>query len=117
MTVNNQSTEVRYTGDGSQTDFPVTFEIIDPIQVKWTPFYGNVVETYPGNGQWVIRFDPAPTGEIHIYRDTPITQETQYNPYDAFPAEAHENALDKLTEICQELENGKMSWELSLIHI
>ena len=107
MTVNNQTTEVTYTGDGSRVDFPITFAFIDPIQVLWTPAGGAVIED--GADNWIVRMDspPADGEEVKVYRDTPITQETQYEPYSAFPAEATENALDKLTEITQELENNK----------
>ena len=107
MTVNNQSSEVTYTGDGSQVDFPITFAFIDPVQVLWTPAGGSVIED--GADNWIVRMDspPADGSEVRIYRDTPITQETEYRPYDAFPAESTENALDKLTEISQELENNK----------
>jgi len=31
-----------------------------------------------------------------------MTQETDYQPYDPFPAETHEAGLDKLTQICQQ---------------
>lgn len=109
MTVNNQTIEVFYNGDGTQTDFPITFDILDTTQVKWMPVGGDVVETSLGSKQWVVRFNSAPTGEVHIYRETPITQELNFKPYDAFPAEAHEGALDKLTEICQELEDDKLN--------
>ena len=107
MTVNNQTVEVKYTADGTQVDFPITFEIIDPIQVLWTPVGGAVVEA--GADDWVVRYDSPPLAgeEVRIYRDTPITQETEYRPYSAFPAESTENALDKLTEISQELEYNK----------
>ena len=112
MTVNNQTTEVTYTGDGSRVDFPITFAFIDPVQVLWTPAGGAVIED--GADNWIVRMDspPADGEEVRIYRDTPITQETQYNPYDAFPAESHEAALDKLTMITQELESkkGDMIW-------
>ena len=109
MTVNNQTVEVTYVGDGVQTDFPVTFEILDPLQVRWTPYEGNVVETSPGNDEWVVRFNTAPTGDIRIYRDTPITQEADFLPFDAFPPDVLNASLDKLTLICQELEAEKVS--------
>ena len=107
MTINNQNIEVAYNWDGSATDLTITFEAIDPIQVKWMYRDGNdadinasviVSDVEP----WVVRMEPGSAGEILIYRDTPITQETEYRAYDAFPAEAHENALDKLTQIDQE---------------
>ena len=38
-------------------------------------------------------------GEIEVWLDVALTQDTAYTPGDAFPAEAHEAALDKLTLI------------------
>jgi hypothetical protein len=38
-------------------------------------------------------------GEIEVWLDVDLTQDTAYTPGDAFPAEAHEAALDKLTLI------------------
>ena len=58
MTVNNQTVEVKYTADGTQVDFPITFAIIDPIQVLWTPVGGSVIEV--GADDWVVRYDSPP---------------------------------------------------------
>jgi hypothetical protein len=44
------------------------------------------------------------TSTLTIYREVPFTQTTSYAENDAFPAESHEKALDKLTTITQQLE-------------
>lgn len=45
-----------------------------------------------------------PVGQrLTIIRDVPFTQEADYVNNDAFPAESHETALDKLTMIAQQL--------------
>jgi len=41
--------------------------------------------------------------KVYIYRETPITQLTDYIENDTFPAESHERALDKLDIIAQDL--------------
>jgi hypothetical protein len=45
---------------------------------------------------------PTSAERILIDRDTPLTQATDYISGDPFPAESHERALDKLTNIAQE---------------
>ena len=107
MTINNQNIEVAYAWDGTAKDFTITFEAIDPVQIKWMYRDGrsddlNANVIVSDTDPWVLRLEPGSAGDILIYRDTPITQETEYRAYDAFPAEAHEAALDKLTQIDQE---------------
>jgi hypothetical protein len=41
---------------------------------------------------------------VVIFRDPAVTQGTDYTPNDPFPAESHEQALDRLTMICQRLK-------------
>lgn len=43
--------------------------------------------------------------DITIVRDPDRLQETDYTPYDKFPAESHERALDKLTMIVQRVRD------------
>lgn len=42
------------------------------------------------------------TGTVRIERSTPMTQEVAYAAYDAFPAETHEAALDKVSMALQD---------------
>ena len=49
---------------------------------------------------------PATGTRLVIYRDTEVVQETDYTSGDAFPAESHERALDRLTMILQEKTPG-----------
>ncbi|MCP4472058.1 MAG: hypothetical protein GY815_15515, partial [Gammaproteobacteria bacterium] len=53
-----------------------------------------------------VTFDAAPANDVNvnIRREVEADQETDYSQYDAFPEETHENALDKLTMLVQELE-------------
>jgi hypothetical protein len=44
----------------------------------------------------------AVTSTLTVLRDVPATQLTRYVEGDAFPAQSHERALDKLTMLCQQ---------------
>ena len=119
MTINNQQIEITYDWDGVPAELPIPFEIYDPIQVKWgvvdnggSPSNVVAMVEKDADGNWVLNVTGGSAAEIKVWRETPITQEVDYNPYDAFPAESHEGALDKLTMIAQELETkkGDMIW-------
>jgi hypothetical protein len=55
--------------------------------------------TSPGG---TVTFPAAATDVVRIERVTPLTQATAYAAYDAFPAETHELALDKVTLALQD---------------
>ena len=118
MTINNQQIEITYDWDGVPAELPIPFEIYDPIQVKWevvdnggAPSNVIAMVAKDADGNWVLDVTGGSAAEIKVWRETPITQEVDYNPYDAFPAETHEGALDKLTMICQELYEDKVTTE------
>lgn len=116
MTVQTTNTQNSSIGDGVTVLFNFTFQSLSAAWVKAqtiTPA-GAVTnrtditvalnadqEATPGG---TVTFDTAPVSghTVRIYRDTPLTQGTDYTDYDAFPAESHEDALDKLTMITQE---------------
>lgn len=50
-------------------------------------------------------------GQIEIWLDVAITQDTAYTAGDAFPAEAHEAALDKLTLIAAQLDREQADYQ------
>mgnify|MGYP001370446264 CR=1 FL=1 len=84
-----------------EDDIKVYFCIagIDTIQSGYTVVSDDLEQG--GN----VVFDVAPTAGtvITIIRQLALTQETNYVENDPFPAEAHEDALDKLTMITQQL--------------
>jgi len=122
MTVSTTTTKVRYAGDGSTVEFDYTFKIFKDtdMNVIWTDSLGlettkvlNTHFTVEGAGEddgGTVTFitDPdytPPDGyTVTLYRELDLTQETDYVPLDAFPAEAHEEALDKLTMLIQQLD-------------
>lgn len=119
MTVSSTTTKKSYSGDGSTTVFAYTFKIFDEddisvilrndstgaetVQTKTTHYtVSGVGDSNGGN----VTFVTAPTSSqtVVLLRATARTQATDYTPNDPFPAASHEDALDKLTFIAQELE-------------
>jgi len=119
MTVSSTSTSVSYTGDASTTSFPVSFaffgtgtdaeirviERVIATGVETTLTNGTNYTVTGGSGSTgtvVAASAPAATKRWTIERATTRTQETDYVENDPFPAEIHEQALDRLTMIGQE---------------
>ena len=115
MTVQDTSNKVQYTGDGS-TVGPYIFTY--PTDETWIDVYvsGLIVSdtTYtltvnadqdasPG-GDVVFDTAVADGESIVILRTAPITQESDYNPFDAFPSERVEGDFDKSIIIDQQLD-------------
>lgn len=114
MTISSTTTSASYTGNGATTTFPIPFTFFGTgtgaglrvIQVV----IATDAETLLVNGtdynvvgsDVVAAAAPAATLKWVIRRDTTQLQETDYVENDAFPAESHESALDRLTAITQE---------------
>ena len=110
--------KVQYTANGSTTafSFPYKFNTNGDLTVTETNLSTGVdtiktlttdyTVTGAGNaGGGTVTFVTAPVNarRITIERLVALTQETDYQPDDDFPAEVHEAALDKLTMISQQL--------------
>lgn len=121
MTISSTTAKNTYNGNGVTTAFPYSFRILDDdhllVQtkvistgvvtdlVKTTDYtVSGVDEAAGGNVTLVDAATDAPTGnQIIITRNVPILQETDYQEYDPFSAASHEEALDKLTMIAQQI--------------
>ena len=57
--------------------------------------------TAPG-GNVTFTTPPGSGSNVAIFRVVPYNQEVDYTPFDSFPAETHEGALDKLTMLTQQ---------------
>ena len=100
-----------YTGNGTTTAFAVTWPFFDPagLVVK----VAGVVQTYGaaytvsgGNdatGTVTFGTAPAAAAVVKIGRSTSAQQVTAYANAGAFPARSHEQALDRLTMLAQEI--------------
>lgn len=117
MTIASTTNKITYSGDGGTTEFAVPFRFLDQedIVVTLTDADGTAtVQTLTteytvsgageaSGGTVTMVSAPGATDSLTIKNDPPQTQETDYQENDAFPAESHETALDKLTLICQSL--------------
>ena len=121
MTVSSTTTKKSASGNGSTTAFPYDFKIFsdDDITViirtdstgaevtktKTTHYtVSGVGSSSGGNVTFTTGNTPASGETVVLLRSTARTQLTDYTPNDPFPAASHEDALDKLTFIAQEIE-------------
>ena len=118
MTISNDTTKNVHSGNNVAVEYPYTFEITSSSEIEvYVDFQdGNgltlrtltthyTLSGIGSSGGGAVTFVTAPvtgTRNILLKRVTPITQEADYIEGDEFPAEVHEEALDKLTRICQE---------------
>lgn len=118
MTVTSATARASYAGNGVTTAFTVPFRFLENSHVRVTLIDEDGVEadktltthyTVAGAGDatGTVTMLTAPlTGEtLLVRRNVPLTQETNYVNGDRFPADSHENALDKLTMVSQQLED------------
>ena len=112
MTVQTNNNSISYVGNGSTTHFDYDYLILNASHLK--VYFGDVLQTsgYVVSGVssqtgGTVAFAVAPPNgtNITLIRDVPFLQLTDYQPYDAFPAESHERALDLLTMMTQQLKD------------
>jgi len=114
MTVTVPSSRfVSYAGDGGSGPFPIPFRFLDAGDLRAsvtaaggdaTPLTGLTI-TGAGDPEGGAVSTPVPVapGEIlTVWSDTALIQPADYITADAFPAETHEAALDRLTLIAQD---------------
>ena len=117
MTVSSQTNSVTYAGDGATTEFAVPYYFLadDHLLVisilvstgaetvlVLNSDYSVAGEGNPAGGEVTTVVPPDIGRNLEIRRVVPLTQETDYVSNDAFPAESHERALDKLTMVDQQ---------------
>lgn len=115
MTVTSQIARDQQTGDGVSQDFTVPFKVFSATWMQVLVTAGGVTTQLVlntdytvgsiGQQQTTVHFvvPPADLSLITFSRVTPRTQDTDYVPNDPFPAQSHENALDKLTMIANDI--------------
>jgi len=121
MTVSSTNTSKSYTGDGSTTEFAYDFKIFDDddivviikttatgaeaVKTKTTHYaVSGVGATSGGNVTFTSGNVPTSAQTILLIRSTALSQLTDYTPNDPFPAATHEDALDKLTLVTQDIQ-------------
>ncbi|MGD1831003.1 MAG: hypothetical protein ACPKM1_15690 [Spirochaetaceae bacterium] len=113
MTVDSTTNRIDYSPDGVNDTYSYNFLVKDADDMK-IYYDGELVDPQPSfsitnlgeqtGGDVVFDTPPASTiTTMTLIRQVPYTQDTDYPPYGPFPAESHEDALDKLTFICQQL--------------
>ncbi|MDN7454847.1 glycosyl hydrolase family 28-related protein [Burkholderia cenocepacia] len=116
MTVTTDVQSIVYDTDGSTTDFPIPFYFLrsSDITAELVDANDNLTELVLGTDFTVTGAGQPSGGELrathafasgyklHVYRVVPVTQESQYQQNDPFPAKTTEKALDKLTMLIQQ---------------
>ncbi|NQW01680.1 MAG: hypothetical protein HQ483_18395 [Rhodospirillales bacterium] len=126
MTITNNTIRTSTNGNGVTTAFAVSFPFYDDADLVVILVRADETEvvqvlnsdyTVAGGGGTsgtVTMIVPPASGERLVrYRVSPLTQETDYADGDAFPADSHEAALDRLTMQNQE-QADKLSRALTL---
>ena len=120
MTISTTTIRNSYSGNGSTTAFAYTFPINTTSEITVIERSATGTETVKSEGTGSTNYGIADNGAsggtitmvtapasgttLLIRRNTSFTQETDYVANDPFPAETHEDALDKLQMQNQELE-------------
>ena len=117
MTISTTASRISYNGNGVTTEFSFPYRFLTNGDLVVLSVSSTGVETTKtlttdytltgagddAGGSVTMLVAPASGTRLIIYRDTGITQETDYISGDPFPAETHERALDRLTMIAQEI--------------
>ena len=118
MTISSTTTKVSYAGNGSTTVFAYTFKIFAAADLEVIVRSSTGTETTKtltthytvsgagsdGGGSVTFLTAPASGETVVIRRNLALTQGTDYVENDPFPADSHEDALDRLTMISQGIQ-------------
>lgn len=116
MTVTAPSPRIAaFAGDGGSGPFPLPFRVLEAADVRAVviagdgaraPLEGLVIEGEGEGEAGAVQATPPraiAVGEtLVLWTDTALVQPADYIAADAFPAETHEAALDRLTLIAQD---------------
>jgi len=114
MTITASPSEQSYAADGISIVFaiPFPFDTAADLKLTSTDASGNILTLTTGftisggagsTGNATFLVAPALGLTITIYDNPALTQPTDYVSLDAFPAESHERALDRVTRIAKRL--------------
>jgi len=134
MTISTTTIKNSFSGDGSTVAFTYTFPINTTSEILVIERSATGTETIRAEGTGstnygivnngaaggIVTMVTAPVSGVTLIlrRNTALTQETDYVANDPFPAETHEDALDKLQMQTQELqEQADRSFKVSRTNI
>jgi hypothetical protein len=117
MTIAKTGSSASYAGDGTTVNFAFPYRFFDDtdllvyrVDADGTSHLQTVTTDYTvsntgteGGGTVTMVVSPATGTTLLIEREIPATQDVDYQNNDAFPAETHEEALDRLTLIDQQI--------------
>lgn len=130
MTVSSTTATISYTANGTQTAFTVPFyflangDLVVETISSGVPTVKTITTDYTVSGAGdadggTVTFLTAPTSglTVRITRFVSPTQLVDYVANDPFPAETHEQALDRLTMIVQHLmlRTGGVTYDSGLL--
>ena len=120
MSVSSTTTKNSYSGNGSTTAFAYGFKIfadadlqviirastgVETVKTLTTHYtVSNAGNDSGGNVTFTSGNTPASGQTVVIRRNLALTQSTDYVENDPFPAESHEDGLDRLTFIAQGIQ-------------
>lgn len=120
MTISSETSRNSYAGNDVTVEFAVEFYFLINADIK-VILYNSTADTETeltevthytlvgageaAGGTLTMITAPASNEQLVILRDVPVTQERDYIEYSNFPAESHEQALDKLTMLVQQYLN------------
>jgi len=111
MTITSTTSKIVYTADGVQLVFSYPFRVDDfddmevylDEDIQASGYVINGIGDEAG-GDVTFAVAPADLVVVTLNRVVSLDQLADYVPFDKFPAESHELALDKLTMIVQQLQ-------------
>lgn len=115
MTVNAEIPRVQYVGNGVSVKFAYSWSagddtdiyvILNDVLLSEGVEYELEDFTNEYGGNIVFPTPPDVDDRITIFRDTPVTQQVEYEEGKPFPADTHERQMDKDTRILQEIIEG-----------
>lgn len=120
MTISTTASRISYNGNGATTAFSFPYRFLTNADLTVIKVAADGTETtltlntnytvtgadQDAGGTVTLSVAPLTGQRVVIYRALGITQEVDYITGDAFPAETHERALDRLTMIAQQHQDA-----------
>ena len=110
MTITAQSNKISHQGDGQTFTFPFPFRVDSADDMKVyldgePKTAGIAVRGFGSDAGGSVTLDPVPAAGVTVtlVRELDYTQDVAYPAYTRFPAATHELALDRLTQMIQQV--------------
>ena len=130
MTVQSETREITYNCNGSVDEFAFSYPFFlssdlvvtlitvateaETVLTETTHYsIATTGNTYRDGGEVTTVATYSSDYQIRIERVVGYKQETEYNKFDAFPAQFHEDALDRLTMMIQQIRDLTVSIPIS----